>query len=64
MDDGGEKFGVGRNRQFAEAMLGEFARHILGAAARHFHLVQRLDRAQPGGMTRIALGGLFAAHRP
>ena len=49
-----KKSAIGRNRQFAEAVLGEFPRHFLGAAARHLHLVKRLHRAQPGGMAGIA----------
>ena len=55
VDDGGEELLVGRRRQFREAMLDEFLRHFLGAAARHFHLVERLHRGQTGGMARVGL---------
>ncbi len=43
-----------RNRgQFAEAVLDEFLRHFLRAAAGHFHLIERLHRAQTRGMAGI-----------
>ena len=56
-----EEIAVGRHRQFAEAMLGEFLRHFLCAVARHFHLVERLHRAQARGMAGVAFAFVYRA---
>ena len=59
-DDAFEKVRVGG--RLVETMGDEFLGHLLGADARQFHLIKRLDRRQAGRPARLGIDFARGAH--